>query len=311
MRLLHSTTDKSHFVHRIQQDLMYSAFLFRVSGTSGGTAVFLRDVGRMSYTMRGRSLVDMDFDMMHAVNNVFYGVPENTNMGSASSAYAASVLIPRSYFDDNVESVRKDDQAVFECPFTANLETNTASGFLAELYAIEEPGIQAYNMTLKQTEFTVGGATTAAEEVANTENIVSLFISDIVSSVLTLASSPINRIRYSSGVERSGEFAMAAGLAKTNMKNAIETAQSLVCEVFSSERADISVQLEDSASLSLTCSNAAQPQILAIGMQFNPNKLSETATAARNRLDMALRRKAHDGKKRTVNTITAMMEASK
>lgn len=309
MRLLASNTDPASFIHRIQASVSYNALLFRVTGTSVGTAVFLRDLGRLTYRIRGKTVVDADMDMLSALVNIGGGFPETLGMG-AVGLYTATVIIPRNYFDDNVEMVTPQDTAEFETQYTANLRAFTPTTFLSELYAIEEVGLQSYNLLIKQQELNIGGAGTIPDEITIVENIVAVYVSDIDTGppiALTLAGSPITRLRYNLGSIHAGEFSTAAGLAKTNAKNPVEVAQTLLMEVFSTEVSDLSGALEDVASLSFTTNAAARPQVLALGRSFNPNKLADTAEQAGARMASKLAAKDAGDQKRTATVVRSLI----
>lgn len=310
MRLLMAETDTANFIHRFNTSISYSALMFRITGTNDATGFTLAQIGRLVLRIRNTTYVDIDFACMAALDNIAGGIAEATNLGVNAGVYAASVLIPRGYFDDNVEFVTPADTAEFAIQFNTNVSGHTASGFLAELYAVEEHGLQSYNLMIKQQELNVAGAGNIPDQVITVENITAMYITDIVASVFTLASSTISRMRFTVGNLFGGEFSTGAILAKTNLINRIETAQSLMAEVFAAKVGDISSKLEDTAQVVFTTTGASRPQTITMGVSFNPNKLSETAGVTSARLQSKLSSKENSGKRRTAETVRSITQAS-
>lgn len=311
MRLLMAETDTANFIHRINTSISYSAFLFRITGTMAAASNFtLAQIGRLVYRIRNTTYVDCDFACMSALDNIAGGVAETTGLGTNNVPFAASVLIPRGYFDDNVEFVTPQDTAEFAIQFNTNVATNSTGAFLAELYAIEEHGLQSYNLMIKQQELNIGGAGNIPDNIITIENITAMYVTDIVGGVFTLAASPVTRMRFTVGNLFGGEFATGAILAKTNLANRVETAQSIMAEIFAAKVGDISSKLEDTAQVVFTTTAAARPQTISLGVSFNPNKLSETAAIASQRLQGKLTAKEGSGKRRTAETVKSITQAS-
>jgi len=316
MRLLDSAMNELvTYLYPIRIPVSYSALLVRITGTTNAVAagVVIADFGRVQLRIRGNTILDMDWPLINALDNVGGGIPEATGLGAAVTAFAVSILIPRNYFDDNVEMLSPNDNAEFQIQFGPNIATNVnnALAFNVELYAIEEFGVCAYHLMLKQNEENIAGAGTIPSTINYIENICALYVSDIPGGlqIRTLVASGISRIRYTIGNKFAGDFSLGAGLAKTNLNNRVEAAQSLICEVFAAKVGDISSMMEDQAQLIFTTTAAARPQIIALGKMYNPNKLTETANQATARLQEQLVVKDNTGKKRTAATVRAIVGA--
>jgi len=310
MRLLNADTDLATFLFPIRNPVSYSALLVRITGTAGGAGVTLSDFGRVQLRIRGQSIFDADLAIFNALDNLGGGIPEASGLGAAG-AFAVSILIPRNYFDDNVEMLSPNDNAEFQITFGPAIAT-LVTGFLVELYALEEFGVMAYSLMIRQNEENIAGAGTIPTTINYVENIAAIYLTDIpgAGTVRTLVASAITRVRYTVGNKFNGDFSLAAGLAKTNLNNRVETAQTLMCEVFAVKVGDLSSKLEDQAQLVFTTSGAARPQIIVLGLMFNPNKLAETSAASAERIAQSLTMKRSTGKLRTAAVVGSVVGVS-
>jgi len=315
LRRLFSSSQEAQFLHRIEIPISYSALYFRVTGTNGATPAAARDVGRLRFSIRQQPVVDADFDYLQAVANHWNGSSEFTSTGSG--AFNASVLIPRSFIGDkNVERVTKADAAIFETSFTSTLFTNIASGFLAELYAVTEEGPQSYNLLLlQQTLPTIAASSLYTDDISTTENLCAAYISDVVASVLTLASSNINSLRARKGDVTIDVFRTAL-MAYTAQKYNIEGAANpsttqVLAEIFGLDGSDLSARLLDQFNLTVEngSGGTSLPQILTVGFKPNPDRLGESSAEIRNRLAQVRQEKTAAGKTRALQVVSALTGA--
>lgn len=312
LRLLYNSSQESQFLHRIEVPISYSALFFRVTGTNDtGVAAAAREVGRIRFSIRQQPIIDADFDYLQALQALWYGTSEFAS--ATAGAFAASVMIPRAFLGDtNVERVTKSDAAIFETNFTPGLFSDIASGFLAELYAVVAEGPQTYNLLMhQQTQPTVAAGQVYPDDISTVENVCAAYLSDIVSSVLTLAGSNINRVRVRKGdVDTDSQIAASqAYTAAVYRREGVTVANEPIIEIFGLAGSDLSARLEDTYKLTVQTGTGgtASPQILTIGFKPNPDRLAESAGEIRSRLDRAKRQKAATNKTRAlqvINTVT-------
>lgn len=324
MYLLHASDSESFFHYRFDRTMQVSAFFFRLTGTNDtADDVDLGDVGRIRYAKRGKTLIDASFEALSAFASIVAGTSEYES--ATTGAFNMSILIPRFWLDDNVELITPEDNATFEISFGSQYQSDVASGHLAELYALEESGIQSYELKILESNDSLSSSGTYSlnSPPGTMENIVWLGVSDTnpggTPGVMTLASSNVDRINGHVGDARF-EMSTAAGLALTRTKNELPSDvgdQGLtsaadwefMVEVFAAEIGDLTSRLADTGVLQVTTSGAADPVALWVGMEFNPNKLADTAMRAEARFKAALDRKAVAGKTRSVQTLKQVARA--
>lgn len=318
IRRLFSSSQEAQFLHRIEVPVSFSALIFRVTGTNGATPATARDVGRLRFTVRNKPFVDADFDFLQQIEDHWFGSREFSS--TASGAFNASVLIPRSFIGDrNVEYINKADEAVFETTFTQNLFDRIASGFLAELYAVVDEGPQSYNLTFFQQSYpTLSASQIYTDDISTVENVCAAYVSDIVSSVLTLIG---GNLQTGNVFARKGDLEVNASVfalqAYTGAKYALEgvsnpaatsgTGEPIV-ELFGHDKSDLSARLVDSYKLQFTngSGGTSTPQILTVGMYPNPDRLGESAAETKDRYANVKKAKAAAGKTRQLTVLETM-----
>jgi len=312
LRRLFSSSQEAQFLHRIEIPVSYSALLFRVTGTNGATAATARDLGRLKFSIRQQPVIDADADFLQALQNHWFGSIEFSS--TASGAFNASVFMPRSFLGDkNVERVTKADAAIFETTFTQNLFDRIASGFLAELYAVVEEGPQSYNLLMFQQAYpTIAASQVYTDDLSTVENVCASYISDVVSSVLTLVGGNIAQVRARKG-DVTIDASTGALQAYTACKYAIEaaanpSASETIAEIFGLDKSSLSARLEDTYNLQVTVGSGGTcvPQILTVGFKPNPDRIGESAAEEADRFARARKSAAAAGKTRKLT----MMEAA-
>jgi len=303
MHLLKASDDETFFHYRFDRVSQHSALVFRLTGTNGATATTLNDVGRIRYTVRGRTLVDSSFEYLSGLTKVFGGDPITTS--TISGPLDLAVLIPRFWGDDNIELIDPSDNATFEISFGGNVATRVASGFLAELYAIPEIGLNSYQLMLMESSDSIGGAGVfqMASPPGTMENIVACYMSELVSNVLTLSSGLITRVDGNIGSAAKINASIGALKAITNMKNELGGSFDLLAEIYSADIGDLAGRLNDSLNLNVHVSAASEPRMLLVGLAFNPDKLAQSAALLTNDFNQSLNRKQAAGHRRSVQVL--------
>jgi len=306
MHLLKASDDETFFHYRFDQVSQHSALIFRLTGTNGATKCELNDVGRIRYTVRGRTLVDASFEYFAALTKTFGG--DAITSTTASGALDFAIIIPRFWGDDNIELIDPSDNAVFEISFGPNVATRVASGFLAELYALPEIGLNTYQLMIMESSDSIGGAGVfqMSSPPGTMENIVACYMSEIVSSVLTLSSGTITRIDGNIGGAAKINATIGALRALTNMKNEVGGTFDLSAELYSADIGDLAGKLNDSLNLNVHVSGASEPRMLLVGLAFNPDKLAQSAALLTNDFNQSLNRKQSAGHRRSVQVLRAV-----
>jgi len=269
LKRIKSSTDMVYFLANIDTPMAVKGFLFRVKGTSAGTAVGIKDVGRMFMRRRGDVRVSIDFDAMQIVDDLEYGFPERTG-DAAIGAYAFSCYIPRALpGSKDVEYIEPDDNYTFEVTFGAAINS-FSSAFVAELYADIDVGVCWYDLQILQTNFSFPSAGTYAESIS-AENIVASYLTAQVSTVKTTVASVITELSAEWG-KNHGSGILASWISLNQMRKRLEAAYLLGATIHTAE-GEISGALEDKLGLGFTVSAASYPIVIGVGMKFNQDKL--------------------------------------
>lgn len=307
MKLIHSSDDRTLFLHKIAQPVQFSAFCLRISGDQAAAQSLTKDeIGRVRYYKRGKTIFDVDFRYLAWLTDALGGTYTEINAG-AGGLFSMFIVIPRFLVNRQVEKVDPEDNAVFQIQFGAAVLTQ-ADSLLTELYIMPEEGVQEYDLTLQQYTFQYGAAGTFPIDVTTVENIVAAYLSD--SSVVAAydmagASSLINRVVGSVGpypIDASKD----ALIDKTMMKYELQawitagTQRHFVELFFADTGADIA-RLSDSININLQTTGATTPELLLIGAPLNPDKIAQTTTALQQRYRQVSEAKRLSGKYRQVS----------
>ena len=307
LQLLDSDTSTGSFFHAIKRQVSLSAFFVYITGTNPVTPLTLADLGRIRYGVRGRTRVDADIEKLVRLSPFWGG--EAHFVSTASGELSCGFFIPRFWMSDNVELVQSEDNAQVEVIFGAAVANQT--GFRVELYAVPDEGIQSYELLINQTEdsFTGAGEFTMSSPQSTVENIVAAYLSDDQSGATTLAATTISRVRGRVG-SRAFDTSIAALLSANNRKRVLSLTAGAdyvgAAELFATEISDLTGKLGDDVALQLTLTGTAKPQLVTMGLAFNPNKLSDTTARQRATMESIVARKAGAGKTRTLSTISAL-----
>lgn len=300
MKLLHSDDELTFFHHKIDSPISYSAFFLYVTGTNqAGDHVTADQLGRVTFNARNEQLIDVDFDVLQALTDAIGGHAIATSANGAPFEFGA--IIPRSFIDDNVEFMDKVDNAIFRMNMTVT--STQAVNMLVELYAVPDEGLNAYNLKIIQNSASYAGAGTFKEDQSDVENLAAVFLADKQGGTLQDITTNIDRIKYRIG-DKDGDMSTGAALAATRAFGQIEAAAFVeLGKIYSAEVGDLNGRLDDAIEITLDTNGASTPQFLMLGMNFNPNKVVETAQRLENRFSGIVARKTAQGRARSVTTL--------
>lgn len=256
---------------QINETVSFKGIAIRITGTNGGTAATLGDVGRIQYQKNGVTIIDAGFDALHALCNVLGGFPNNSS--TASGALDFFLYIPRRFNDNNVEMVTPKDDAQIKCTFNANLNTRVASGGKVEVYLDLEEGTQKYDLAIRQYSESIAGAST--KPVAYEQpNILMVGMSATVSGVFTTAGSNISQLTCQVGAQIA-DFSLGALTDNTQAQMNLEASWVLMGVPFVA-MGDITSRLCDNVRLGITTSGASVPETLILSALFDNDRLIQT-----------------------------------
>lgn len=278
----------------------FKGIVIRITGTNGATPATLDDVGRIVYQKKGATIIDMAFGYFTAIGDLIAGVPDTTS--TASSTLDLYGYIPRRWGDSNVEHVSSNDNASIAITFGANLATRVASGDKVEVYLDLEDGIQKYDLMFKQYGFSQGGAGTPHISIEQ-DNIVSVFMTEYLSSILTLASGLVTAVNGNLG-HKNINASIGALIDDTCFKHHIEqTADDILAVNLFNAEGDITSGLIDGLTLNITTSAATIIELGIVSMSFDPSKLDKSVMAQQTRVNTIVNSKVARGKTADVATL--------
>lgn len=285
----------------INESVSFKGIAIRITGTNGGTAATLGDVGRIQYIKRGVTIIDAGFDALHALCNVLGGFPNNTS--TTSSTLDFFLYIPRRFNDNNVELVIPSDDAQIKCTFNSNLNTRVASAGKVEVYLDLEEGTQRYDLAIRQYSESIAGAST--KPVAYEQpNILMIGFGATVSAVFTTVGCNITQLTAQIGAQVA-DFSLGALTDNTQAQFNLE-ASWLLMGVPYFANGDINSRLSDNLRLGITTSGASTPETLLISALFDNDRLTMSRNAQISSLKSKLANKAA---KRDMATVAVVQRA--
>lgn len=277
MKRLIATTDSETYLLKVVEDSFPArGFYIRWTGTNSATAVAVADLGRLRAWWQQKPVWDIRLDFLSALGNVIGGNPRI--LSTASGAMDFDIYIPCGWGDDNILDVKAGDKFTIEWVPDPNYATRLASGNDVRIYADVEEGLQSYVLTLKQVSENLNASQDKPLGLTF-ENVVAIFGSDIVSSVLTLVSSPLNQIGLNLG-RYSGQARVLDLSGYTNNVRNLESNTNLIAELYSAQVGDLAnvSKLQDSFTLLFQngSGGAATPQVFVVGALHTADRLQET-----------------------------------
>jgi len=264
----------------IRENVSFKGICIRITGTNESTEAELEDVGLIQYVKNGQQMINCNFDWLMALSHMLGGNPKDDS--TSSGALRFFVYIPRFFFDDNVEHVTPEDNARISCTFNAGLDTGIASGGKVEVFLDVEDGIQKYDLIINTHAESMAGAATAVMTLEQ-PNILAIGVSDLVSSVLTTASSAITKYSIAVGGVSHGDAAIGSWVDYTNCVMNLESDYVIATLPFRAS-GDITSRLKDTANLSIVTSGAAEPQVVVLSAQFDDKRLTRSLDARNARI---------------------------
>lgn len=297
---IYESDNLSAMLVNLKGNYSFKAIVIRITGTNGVTPATLDDVGRIVYQKKGFTIIDMAFEYFSAINDLISGIPDVTS--PASGALDFFISIPRRWGDSNVEHISSNDNASLSINFGTNLETRIGSGGKVEVYLDVEDGIQKYDLMFKQYGFSQGGAGTPHIAIEQ-DNIVSIFMTEYLSSELTLASGLVTAIQGNLG-HKNINASIGAIIDDTSYKYRIEQTPDDIKAVnlFNAE-GDITSGLIDGVAFNTTVSGATIIELAMVSMFFDPDKLTKSVLAQQTRVNTIVNSKIARGKTNDVATL--------
>lgn len=272
LKSVHEKSDLLSMYVPLNFEATFSAIVIKISGTNGATKTELADVGRITYEKNGVTIVDAGFDMLHALNHVLGGNPKDTTSNSGALNFYAS--IPRGFNDRNIEHVTPNDNAMLRCQFNSNMATRIASGGVVEVYLQLENGTQSYELKINQFQEDIGGASVQPVSYESNKNILLVGCSAIVSDVLTLTGSNLDRIGYEIG-GNSGNPTIGAITDNTNYEFDLEDDYNNICIPYVA-LGDPTSRLHDNINFNFDTSGASSVQTVIMSASFDVDRFNKS-----------------------------------
>lgn len=284
----------------IDEELTVKGFAMRMADATQVLQLLPAEIGRITYSKNGKTLVDVGVDFLIALGDLMGGFSENTSVLNAELEYW--IYIPRRYKNDNnVELIKPSDKAQIRITFGSDVAaTMIAATEAIEIYADIDDGVQKYELEILQVSDSIGGAGNVPFNVSAT-NILMVLLSDSNSGVLTLAGSNIDQVTMDIG-QHAFDMSTVALLSDTNYHNHFETETDLLGVVYDA-RGTISGKLHDNTRLKFTTSGAATPEVITIGAKFNDARSRESLKLEANKLRERITAKTAKGDTDTVLAI--------
>ena len=160
----------------------FGLFLIRFEGTNAtGQAVTLADLGSVVLRWNGQDVVNVDFEFLNMVSNLYGGVSEFSS--TTGGAFKASAFIPTGiWFDSqNIYDIGDEDKVEFV------LNWNTAKIASGSVYIFGKPrrGVMSYLHGIYKRTIVSGGAGDISDSIP-VENITQFYIKNPTALINTL-----------------------------------------------------------------------------------------------------------------------------
>lgn len=299
LRRIYEDDNLASLLAHIDESVDFRGICIRISGTTDTAQTLkLDEIGRIQYIKRGVTIIDADFDYLHALNHIIGGNPlDNAAEAGATEFF---VYIPRSFKDTNIEHVVPADNAQIRCTFNAALATKLVTSPLVQVFLDVEKGSQKYDLVIRQWAHSISGAATVPI-VYEQPNIMLVALSDRESGDLTLAASNITQLTFAIGGEVS-DYDLGSLEAVTNALMRIEADFVLAALPYIAQ-GDITSRLSDNIRFGVTTSGAAITEVLILSALFDFGRFQHTARAQMERVRTVVSHKTAKNQKDTVLTL--------
>lgn len=300
LKRLSSNSNLAQQIFTFEEEIQVKGFAMRLADATQVGQLLPWEIGRMVYTKNGHTLVDVGSDALMALGNLMGGYSENESGNGA--VLENWIYIPRRFKNDNnVELIKPSDKAQIRITFGSDVAVAMAAATEnIEIYADMEDGIQKYELEILQVSATIGGTGNTPFAV-QANNILMIVVSDVVSNILTFASSNITQITLDIG-GRHHDMSVPALLSDTQYHHRVETETELVGVIYDTQ-GTISGKLHDEARLKFTTSGSANPQVITLGAKFNNARTKESTKIEINKVRAAIARKAERGDTDTIQAV--------
>lgn len=248
----------------------YAAFMLRIAGTNGGGGnAAVTDVGQVRLNVNGGDIINVPYNILHVLSNVYYGFPEYTQ--NVGAGFAFSAILPADLpGGGGIMYLSGQDQAFLHLNFNLGAMGIPPASVQWDLLGIEQDGIHKYWSKLFQETLTPGGAGLIREEFAG-RNLMGIFISSTV----------VDRLR----VYVDGRIKVSASWdelrAWTDIQSQVEAAATVVWLDLNLSRSPAE-PLGNEVTLEFDASGAGTIDIFTLESQFDASRTSQSRSKLRS-----------------------------
>lgn len=301
LKPLGTTDSETSVLFNVDETISCKALYLRITATNGVTPATLEDIGRVRLWVNDYPVIDASFEFLNHLTNIWGGFMRDDS--AASGALRMTALIPCGWKDNNVMLIDPSDNCRFEISYGGNYAGRT-SATLVELYAVNETGIQAYTLTIRELSENIAAGQYLPKTYQH-ENICAVYAGATVSNALNLAGSGLGRIKTVIG-ESLGDATVAALTDFTQGRNNLEADYTAVAELYTADSGDFTSPsaLEDAVNISWDNSGAASvARLVIVGKKLEPVKLAQTSLRVQANLDSIVAQKAVAQKRNDLDLI--------
>lgn len=310
IKKIHESQSVNSFRAEIRTAESFSHIALQFTGTNDtAQTLALANIGRIIVEKNGVQVVSANYDYLHSLSQIMLGTPRFDS--ATAAAVSTFLLIPRRFFDDNVETVTPADQYSISCTFNAAVDTAIVGNLTIRVGIVPERGVQKYDLGITQFAEAVAASTTPTFEYAK-PNICMVLGSDVVSTVLTTASSPISTVSVNMDDFHSASWPWTGWTGYTSNAFAIEAAFVLATVLWNSA-GDITSRLFDRVQVEINngAGGAAAPQFLVVNQYYDLARMDATISAQTRRYNAILTNKQSAARPREVEAIQKIAVANK
>lgn len=294
----------STFLGSIPADT-YEGYQLYISGTNNAANdLDPQDIGTVRLLINGIDYVNVNYQELLEFNRLMGGMARDSS--TTGAAFEHSLIIPRGFFDSNVELIDDIDLAQLSIQWGPNVSTKVASGTV-ELYGMtRKTGTQMYNLKMIGVQESIGGAGTFPV-IFREENIIAIY-PRLTARASATAETNLTRIRAEvDGRENCNIVREALRYQSYNRRRNDSSEVTKVGEILFAEQANIGEYLTDSVKLDVTAAAAITFDTMVVAADFNPAKQKTSAARSGEVLDQAIRRKMSGNKTRPVAVLESAL----
>jgi hypothetical protein len=310
IKKIHEVQTVSAFRAEIRTSESFSHIALQFTGTNDtAQTLTLGNIGRIVVEKNGVQIVSANYDYLHSLNQIMGGTPRFDS--ATAGAVSTFLLIPRRFNDDNVETVTPADQYSISCTFNAAVDTAIAGNLTVRVGIVPERGVQKYDLGITQFTESVAASSTPVFEYSK-PNIIMVLGSDLVSAVLTTASSNISTLAVNMDDFHSSHWPWTGWTGFTSAEFEIEAAFVLATVLWEST-GDITSRLFDRVQVEVNngSGGTATPEFLVLNQYYDLSRLDATIAAQTRRYNAILTNKQGVNRPREVEAIQKIAVSNK